>query len=470
MRTRMGVERASVLAICIVGAVACSDSGDKGNDTLPDGATVTPGTDAGTTTLDGGSIDSGLIGRDATVLADGAVVVESPDAGGPGPVEATDSSTPLPCNGSCDDGVDCTIDSCKNDACEHRVDNGFCAAGSSCSLTMGCQQGKACANDMDCADSDGCTTREVCNTTLARCEYDVLDRDGDGYPPVSCGGTDCDDNHGLVNPSASETCNGVDDDCDGTVDDNLTPVTGYTCKNGEVGCSEGYQLCGATCVDTMNDPTSCGGCGGPDSVCTTGEACVMGTCTCKQGPTIMMCGQGMNTACSDISKSQANCGGCDMPCAPLAMGGQAQSCIASACTACGGEGQTCCDPNQFPVLPNGCAPGLSCGGTAGSADAKCVCGEGSTNCGDGCADLTTSNANCGMCGNACAGGETCVTAGGMTACEPCGRLGEVCCERFGIAVCGGGLACGPDDTCVLGNAGGPGNMFGPGNGGGPGGN
>ncbi len=45
---------------------------------------------------------------------------------------------------------------------------------------------------------------------------DAYDVDGDGY--TSCGG-DCDDNAPAVHPGAVETANAVDDDCDGSIDE-----------------------------------------------------------------------------------------------------------------------------------------------------------------------------------------------------------------------------------------------------------
>ena len=60
---------------------------------------------------------------------------------------------------------------------------------------------------------------EVCNGLDDNCDGILLstevDLDGDGV--FAC--FDCDDTDATVNPNATEVCNGVDDDCDGTVDD-----------------------------------------------------------------------------------------------------------------------------------------------------------------------------------------------------------------------------------------------------------
>lgn len=62
----------------------------------------------------------------------------------------------------------------------------------------------------------GCLTSQT--------EYDALlaraqDADQDGMAALAYGGTDCDDTDPLVNPVASEVCDGVDNDCNGLVDD-----------------------------------------------------------------------------------------------------------------------------------------------------------------------------------------------------------------------------------------------------------
>jgi len=49
----------------------------------------------------------------------------------------------------------------------------------------------------------------------------AADQDGDGHDAVAAGGDDCDDADPTVNPSATETWNGVDDDCSGRIDDAL---------------------------------------------------------------------------------------------------------------------------------------------------------------------------------------------------------------------------------------------------------
>ena len=73
------------------------------------------------------------------------------------------------------------------------------------------------SNGLDCDDIDA---------SQPTVRYIDIDGDGVGSEPnVGCSpegeilAGDCDDNNELVNPSASETCNGIDDDCIGGIDD-----------------------------------------------------------------------------------------------------------------------------------------------------------------------------------------------------------------------------------------------------------
>ena len=62
-----------------------------------------------------------------------------------------------------------------------------------------------------------------------------VDADGDGYQDVACGGDDCDDADVAIYPGADEYCNAVDDDCDGTVDedDAIDVLTWYWDGDGD---------------------------------------------------------------------------------------------------------------------------------------------------------------------------------------------------------------------------------------------
>ncbi len=75
-----------------------------------------------------------------------------------------------------------------------------------------------------------------------------IDADGDGYfTGAGCtGNLDCDDTNALIFPGADEKCNGVDDNCDGTIDVDAVDKQTFYLDNDE----DGYG-------DSSNTITSC---------------------------------------------------------------------------------------------------------------------------------------------------------------------------------------------------------------------
>ena len=110
------------------------------------------------------------------------------------------------------------------------------------------------AGALDCDDGDaaawpgapercGDGVDQDCDGTDASCTTG-LDQDGDQYEK----GTDCDDGDDAVHPGAQERCNGLDDDCDGVVDEGNPEANGadgspQACGTDEGECQAGTYAC-----------------------------------------------------------------------------------------------------------------------------------------------------------------------------------------------------------------------------------
>lgn len=115
------------------------------------------------------------------------------------------------------------------------------------------------------------------------------DRDRDGHRALRCGGDDCDDDNANRAPGLAETCDGLDNDCDGAADvgecvDSRAATTGYgtcsatrecvlrRCVAGRADCD---SVSGNGCeTQTTTNVMNCGACG---VRCRFG-ACVAGRC------------------------------------------------------------------------------------------------------------------------------------------------------------------------------------------------
>lgn len=97
-----------------------------------------------------------------------------------------------------------------------------------------------------------------------------IDQDGDGHSVLD----DCDDRRAAVHPGAEELCDGLDNDCDGTIDEELFPDADGDGHGGpaEGPCKVDWQPVSGDCDDTDADvfPGQPERCNGRDDGCVEG--------------------------------------------------------------------------------------------------------------------------------------------------------------------------------------------------------
>jgi hypothetical protein len=200
----------------------------------------------------------------------------------------------------CDDGFDCTGDSCVDGQCQYVEDNEKCVGYDECKIGEGCVSGRECWLDSECKDdvectkdicnngscqnppdntrcidetnpcmigsvcvaASGCTAsvevdcpqpddppliceKVVCNPENAECELVApladADKDSDGYLDAHCGGDDCEDTDPKANPMSPEIHPGAAEVCN-LFDDDCDGLTDVAASSGPVEVFAGSGL------------------------------------------------------------------------------------------------------------------------------------------------------------------------------------------------------------------------------------
>ncbi len=345
------------------------------------------------------------------------------------------------CNGSDDD-------------CDTRVDEGFVGLGDTCfDEGIGACRGEG---DIRCrADETGteCVIDDPGDTPMTEtCNLGDDDCDGAIDEGLSCSGP--------CTPTGAEVCNGADDDCDGVVDEE-DPAAGMPCGSDEGVCMPGTTRCVAgelVCVGAVEPRTET--CNGLDDDCD-GEAddmaecpgatlCVEGSCRRPCADTEFPCASGFECV-TDEASGQRIC----LP-TPCAVCTSTEVCRDDVCVdRC--DGVTCDAP---AVCRSGaCVDCYDVGCTGGQA---CIAGECTTHPCDGVSCADAQHCSDGSCvatcdDRLCGSGRRCAADGSCEA-DPCSGVsctgGDVCVEGSCRAPacaddgCAGGQVCAPTVGCV----------------------
>jgi len=277
-------------------------------------------------------------------------------------------------------------------------------------------------NDEIACEPDGIVDKNNCGTSfdepddiVKKCytEFECTDdddADNDTYPKRSCydidtheilTDIDCDDTNANANPGVEEECNGIDDNCDGSIDEQCPCRQGeiIVCGKDEGICKPGTQLCVEGWLTSCNGPgylgpeetDSCDD--GLDNNC---DGFIDENCTCDEGDTqpcgsnIGICEEGTQVCYNN--QFGAVCNGEKKGSAEICDDTKDNDCD----TYTDGDDSNCQVSNPTVSGPSSCAnrrqdgdeEGIDCGGSCptpcdvkpdacdfGKITEKCICGK-----------------------------------------------------------------------------------------------
>jgi len=273
------------------------------------------------------------------------------------------------------------------------------------------------AQAIDC-DHDGYPLCATGATTAIDCQGNVV-------PLIGGATADCNDNLSGVHAGADEICNGIDDDCDGVVDEG-NPAGGAACVVAGVlgACAEGVTSCASgpmECVQT-HFPTA-ETCNGIDDDCDGsvdegnppgGAACTIPDAVGPCAAGVNSCASGSMTCVPTFTPSAETCNGIDDDCDGSTDEGFADlTCGVGVCSrtvpACNGG------------VPQTCVPGTPGVETCNGLDDDC---DGATD--EGFAPLTCGVGACSRTVPACSSGVSQTCTPGAPAPEVCNGVDDDC--------------------------------------------
>jgi len=310
---------------------------------------------------------------------------------------------------SCDDGLDCTADTCDgNGGCTHAIRSGWCAIDGACwpdgtlnpaNSCQVCNAGSlqnawtSLPPGSDCSDGNACTTGDRCAGGTCQPTGTLDCNDGNACTEDTCSpgapspaqacshrplsGTSCDDGNSCTYPDVCQdgTCTGtpytctppaacVTSTCDGRggcldqIQANRCFISGVCYNTGDIRPGFPCQSCQPTTSKTAWSPrpedTPCS----DGDACTDGDICTQGVCQ-PAGPT--NCDDG-NVCTNDSCNSLTGCVH------------QANSLTCSDGNACT-VGDQCADGRCVSGTPRTC-PAIN--PTCDPADGACKCGSGAS--------------------------------------------------------------------------------------------